>query len=42
MVNRITGAWAFWLGGIAVQVLIVVGLLAMFRAKGWIGDRSDR
>lgn len=40
MVNRITGAWSFWVGGIAVQVLIVVGLVAMFRHKGWIGDKS--
>jgi magnesium transporter len=42
MVNRITGAWAFWVGGVAVQVLVVIALVAMFRRKGWAGRAADR
>lgn len=41
MVDRIAGFWAFVVGGVAVQVLVVIGLVMMFRRKGWIGRDSD-
>jgi magnesium transporter len=41
MVDRISGAWAFWVGGVAVQVLVVIALVVMFRRKGWTGRAAD-
>jgi magnesium transporter len=41
MVDRIAGFWAFVIGGIVVQVLVVIVLVAMFRRKGWIGRGAD-
>jgi magnesium transporter len=36
MVNRITSLPAFLLGGIGLQILIVIGLVVMFRRRGWL------
>lgn len=36
MVSRITGVASFLVAGIGVQVLIVVGLIVMFRRRGWL------
>jgi magnesium transporter len=36
MVSRITSLPAFLLAGIGLQILIVVGLVAMFRRRGWL------
>jgi magnesium transporter len=41
MVNRVAGPWAFWVGGVAVPILIVIALATMFRRKGWIGRGAD-
>jgi magnesium transporter len=41
MVKHVTSAWAFWVGGVAVQVAIVIALLVMFRRKGWTARSSD-
>jgi magnesium transporter len=41
MVEHVTSAWAFWVGGVAVQVAIVIALLVMFRRKGWTARSSD-
>ena len=36
MVNRITNLPAFLLAGIGLQILIVIGLVVMFRRRGWL------
>jgi magnesium transporter len=41
MVDHVTSAWAFWVGGVAIQVLVVIALVAMFRREGWTGRGAD-
>lgn len=37
LTDRIVDAPAFWVGGVALQVVIAASLLLMFWRKGWIG-----
>lgn len=36
MVNHITSAWAFVLLGVGLQVAMVVGLMVLFKQRGWL------
>jgi len=36
MVDRITSWQTFWFVGVGVQILVVVGLLMLFRQRGWL------
>ncbi|TML43981.1 MAG: hypothetical protein E6G27_00220 [Actinobacteria bacterium] len=29
--------WAFWVFGLGLEAVAVVGLLVMFRRRGWLG-----
>jgi magnesium transporter len=33
----IVPAWTFWVFGIGLDVLAVVGLMVLFRRRGWLG-----
>jgi magnesium transporter len=38
LVNHyLTHAWTFWVFGIGLEVAAVIGLLIMFRRRGWLG-----
>ncbi len=41
LTDRIGGPAVFWIAGVALQVAVVVGLLAMFWRMGWLGDRRS-
>lgn len=41
LTDRIGGAPTFWIAGVALQVAIAGGLLAMFRRMGWLGERAQ-
>jgi hypothetical protein len=32
--------WAFWVLGIGTEAVAVVGLLVLFRRRGWLGGPS--
>ena len=35
--HLLTHGWAFWAFGVGVEVAAVIGLLIMFRRRGWLG-----
>ena len=36
-VNFLNKNWAFWVFGLGLEAVVVVGLLVMFRRRGWLG-----
>jgi magnesium transporter len=37
LVGHITGQWPFWVFGIGLEVIAALGLLYLFRKRGWLG-----
>ncbi|HZQ57194.1 MAG TPA: magnesium transporter CorA family protein [Acidimicrobiales bacterium] len=35
--HALTPTWTFWVFGVGLEVLAVVGLMALFRRRGWLG-----
>jgi hypothetical protein len=42
LVNNITGPGTFVGVGLGTELLVVVSMLLLFRARGWLGSRSSR
>ncbi len=41
LVNHITGLWAFFVFGLGIELVSAVGLLYLFRKRGWLGGPTN-